>query len=61
MLFEEEEKLDGHQKKELSNKINEPTEKASPSEVRSRWREWKPLENDIDQDQHGTTKKKNLG
>ena len=61
MIIEEEDKLDGHQKKELSYKRNEPTEKACPGEVRSRWRDWKPLENDIDKDQLGTNKKENPG
>jgi hypothetical protein len=56
MLFEDEKKIDDHQKKELSNKSNEPTEKASRGEVRSRWRDWKPLENDNNIDQNGTTK-----
>jgi hypothetical protein len=59
--IKEERKLDGHQKIDLSNKTIEPTEKASPGDLLSRWRDWKPLENDSNLDQHGPIKKNDPG
>jgi hypothetical protein len=59
MPIEDDQKEDEPQKIELSKKINEATEEASRGKVRSRWRDWKPLENDTNLDQHSPAKKKN--